>query len=601
VFEDEKTSRRGIDIALIQPPITSAEAPPLAPALLKSYLAKNGLSAKVFDLNVLLYGLRHGPYSTAWDFRTGAGSLVAKWSTESFVRDMFRRYSSEVLGFVHSVLTEKPRAIGFSVHLRSFTAARILAMKFRELSPETAIVFGGPQVARYSRHWKGLLESGTADAVVFGEGEESLVQYLRAGPTGTVLGVARREPGGTIVVGGPRPPIGELDALPDADFSDFNLAAYTRRAMIPIYFSRGCINDCSFCSEIGFAPKFTCRSGRRVFDEVVRQLTLYPEKTHFALNDSATNADMKQLEAFCDFVIKSGIKISFFIGNALIREEMDARFYAKLKKAGCSGLQYGLETPSKRLLDSIGKKTTRRADIDKVVSDGTRAGLAIWVNMIFGLPGERTEDFESQLAFLRKHESERDRLRLGGLSLCRFPAGSAVHEDAAKHGVDLSLGDVDWTELDGSNTFLDRVKKFETFVAEAWRFGYRNQYSVAEGDELQADELLGNHFLRKGDGKQALRHLRRSHKAESMTVESAGRILSVYAADSTIERDDYYEELVRFTKTRGSDARSDFDEMCSRPELDQYLGSARSVLAKWRNRFMAVSRRAGERLSADAR
>ncbi len=64
-------NKKHLDIAIIQPPGWANQNPPLGPAILKSYLLQNGISAKNFDLNILLYNIRHGIYLNAWELSNG--------------------------------------------------------------------------------------------------------------------------------------------------------------------------------------------------------------------------------------------------------------------------------------------------------------------------------------------------------------------------------------------------------------------------------------------------------------------------------------------------------------------------------------------------
>ncbi|MFH1620136.1 MAG: radical SAM protein [bacterium] len=580
-------------------------------ALLKSYLAKKGLKARVFDLNILLYNVRHGPYSSAWDSKICPHILTAKWPSESFVRQMYAFYSHEVLNFMYSVLAAKPRTIGFSVHRTSFIAARMLASKFKQIAPpKTRIIFGGPEVARYTHQWKDLLASGHADAVLFGEGEESLTQYLKANQAGAISGVASREPDGNIVDGGPRPSIPSLNDLPYADFSDFELAAYANKNMLTTYFSRGCVNRCIFCTENQFFPKFRCRSGRRVFDDVVHQISLHPETNYFDISDSVSNGNIRELETFCDLVIESGVKINFSLFNAVIRKEMDLKLYGKLKRAGCVMINYGLETPSKSLLKSVGKTVCLDADFDKVISEGTHSKLIIGVNMMFGLPGETPDDHEQQLAFLHRHRHERKQLILVGCSPCRFPAGCTVHQNPSGYGVELGEKESWWSKTDGSSTFIDRLAKVENFCAEAGRLGYRDPLDNMEADR---DYLLADYYQHKGEKKQAFHCLRKALNSLSpppsppgeeggdgywnITAELADRIMSLYA-DLSLEKDGYYNELLRFKTEKTGDEQSDFENMLSKADMVQYiLSSSFSEMLSRLDRFIGEQRPPVLRLS----
>jgi len=310
-----------IDIALIQPPGWASQNPPLGLALLKSYLASQNLQAKIFDANILLYNLRHGYYMNGWDISNG----YFLWERESYAKNMLSYFSEELLNLIYTVLSFNPAVIGFSTHSSSLIAARLMARKFKQFSPETRIIFGGPQVAPYTSHWVKLLESKEVDAIVFGEGEESLTAYLKSDLSldEPLKGVAYVGSQGQMINGGNRELIPHLDTLPFADFSDFDLKLYAGFNVLPTYFSRGCLNRCIFCTENKFFPTFRSRSGQRVFAEVVHQLSLYPQTDYFRLHDSISNGNVRELERFCDLLLDNHVAIGFDLENAVIRKEMN--------------------------------------------------------------------------------------------------------------------------------------------------------------------------------------------------------------------------------------------------------------------------------------
>jgi len=456
---------KNLDIAMIQPPGWAAENPPLGLAMIKSALSQDGLAAGNFDLNILLYRLRHGEYADAWDLSNGYYS----WGSESYVRQMAAVYSPEVLSFIYTVLSFQPKVIGLSAHWSSILWARFLARKFKQYAPSIKIVFGGPQTARYTKEWRELLAKGDADAIIFGEGEESLRDYTAAVKSNSlhsqvIPGVAYAAADRAIIDGGPRELIKSLDALPFADFADFDLELYKGHDVLPTYFSRGCINHCCYCTESQFFPRFRNRTGQRLFDEVVYQLKRYPQTKYFRLHDSVSNGNMRELESFCDLLLANKIKINFNLENAVIRKEMDARLYRKLRQAGCTLIGYGLETPSKKLLKQVGKAACLDADFERVVIDGAQSGMTIGLNMMFGLPGETAEDFQEQLDFIRKVKRYSRRILINpALNFCYFPEGCEAYSNPEKFGVDMTLGELYWESPDGENTFITRLSRFEEF------------------------------------------------------------------------------------------------------------------------------------------
>ena len=132
-----------------------------------------------------------------------------------------------------------------------------------------------------------------------------------------------------------------------------------------------------------------------------------------------------------------------------------SRLYAKLKKADQSG--YGLENPSKPLLESVGKAACLDADFDKVVEDGTRTKITIGLNMMFGLPGETAEDHKGQIEFIRigTRRAESTMLINPALNFCYFPDGCAVSSNPEKYGVDMTMGESYWSEQGGRTPSLN--------------------------------------------------------------------------------------------------------------------------------------------------
>ena len=561
-------NKKNTDIVLIQPPGWANQNPPLGLALLKSYLATRGMDAKVKDLNIILYNMRHGVYFDAWNASNG----YYTWERESYVKMLFDYYSNEIIDFIYSVLSLKPKMIGLSAHCSSFLSARLLATKFKQFSPETKIVFGGPQVAAYTNKWEELLRSGIADAVVFGEGEESLAEYLAAAGSSEGLpikGVAYKTASGQIVDGGPRGLIPHLDDIPFADFSGFDLKLYAGKRVLPTYFSRGCINRCIYCTENKFFPFFRNRTGRRVFEDVMYQLSVNPDTAYFRMHDSVSNGNIAELEEFCDLLIDNNVKITFNLENAVIRKEMDTRLYKKLKRAGCNLIGYGLENPSKPLLRSIGKTACLDADFDKVVSEGARAKLLIGINMMFGLPGENKNDFEGQLEFIRRHRgSKRHMLVNPALNFCYFPEGCAVNSDPSKYKIDMSMGELYWSSLDGANTFIQRLEKFERFCSLADALGYENLFEVTQS--LNKHEMLGNYYYKLGKYEESLRHLKISFEKEAGTSEVAGKLIKLYDKLSCA-KDDIYNSACRCVTEHSDPGRSWLDKVCTRRELTEFI------------------------------
>jgi radical SAM superfamily enzyme YgiQ (UPF0313 family) len=73
-----------------------------------------------------------------------------------------------------------------------------------------------------------------------------------------------------------------------------------------------------------------------------------------------------------------------------------------MKEAGCTALQFGIESGSVRRLKRMGKLFSR-ADAEKVLRLSAQAGINNWVNLIVGFPGETESDFQETVSFVRSN------------------------------------------------------------------------------------------------------------------------------------------------------------------------------------------------------
>jgi hypothetical protein len=111
-------------------------------------------------------------------------------------------------------------------------------------------------------------------------------------------------------------------------------------------------------------------------------------------------------------------------------ELLDPGFASSLAAAGCSMLQLGLESGSQPLLDRMGKGT-RVADASTILSNLARAGIAAYVYVMLGAPGETTADAERTRSFLAEHAGEIGFLNLSILNLPREASWPGLAEGSA--------------------------------------------------------------------------------------------------------------------------------------------------------------------------
>jgi radical SAM superfamily enzyme YgiQ (UPF0313 family) len=367
--------------------------------------------------------------------------------------------------------------------------------------PNLQIVFGGPHVSRYMEG-KTIIENPFIDAVVQGEGELTLLDILERVKTGLPLkdcpGLLVRTDD-QVVDTGDRDLIKDLDQLPAPYFDDYAFDVYRTPNRLPLIASRGCLNRCIFCNERLFWKKFRGRSAENIFAEIQAQHTRYPFMNFLYFQDSLVNGNMRELERLADLIIEKGLTVSWG-GQAIIRKEMTRALLTKLKRSGCIHLSYGLETTSESLMLKVGKVMSKGADVDAIAEAHWQSDLAVTYNFMFGLPGETEEDaFEAQ-EFLRRHKNHRLAVNPSSI-FCSFVPGTAVYEKPEHYGLDLSKGSLYWESIDGRNTYITRLKRFEDFCRLVNELGILTEYPSTV--LLNRNHMLANYYALAGNNMRA--------------------------------------------------------------------------------------------------
>ena len=78
---------------------------------------------------------------------------------------------------------------------------------------------------------------------------------------------------------------------------------------------------------------------------------------------------------------------------------------AKMNKAGCDEICFGVESGCQRIRDSLKKKVTTE-QCENAIKWAKEAGIFVTVSVIIGYPGETKETLQESLDFVRKVEPD---------------------------------------------------------------------------------------------------------------------------------------------------------------------------------------------------
>lgn len=281
--------------------------------------------------------------------------------------------------------------------------AAALMADLNALRPVPFVVTGGPHPSARPAE---VLRLG-ADAVAVGEGEvtlPTLLERLRARePVAGLAGVATLDAGGNLVQG-PRPSPVDLDAYPPMGVA--------HRRFGPIEITRGCPSACAFCqTSFLFGGRMRHRSAESAAHWVrqamergysyVRFVT--PNAFAYQSEDHGHTANLDAIERLlremATLVGKERVYFGTFpseVGPETVTPEAVALVH---RYCGNDNLIFGAQTGSDRLLQALRRRHTV-ADVYRATEAVVSGGLTPIVDLIFGLPGEETEDVAATLRLM---------------------------------------------------------------------------------------------------------------------------------------------------------------------------------------------------------
>lgn len=254
-------------------------------------------------------------------------------------------------------------------------------------------------------------EKSPVDLCIIGEPEYTLsevVQELKNGDgTANIAGTAHFYQ--RLVIESPGELCGSLDSLPfpkhdffiDRGYSfQYPLQMNSKRKFAAMLTSRGCPYPCLFCSPIkrvSFGKEYRARSASNVADEMELLQSRGVNTVYFI--DDLFSYDRNRVELICNEIKARKINITW---AAQIRADFsDFKLLVKMREAGCSCVNMGIESANDAVLKMLGKGTTRK-EIEKTVKFCRDAGINTVGDFIIGIPQQTRNDLLENLRFAKR-------------------------------------------------------------------------------------------------------------------------------------------------------------------------------------------------------
>ncbi|NUN16020.1 MAG: radical SAM protein [Myxococcales bacterium] len=299
------------------------------------------------------------------------------------------------------------------------------------------VVMGGPG-AHLPQVRALLLSLGGADLILQGEGERRVVELADAVSAGKpfpfVAGAAYLTygPNGTVdVVETEAPPPLVIGDLPWPNFEQFGADQW-----VPVLSSRGCIRNCSFCTEKSFWKRYRVRRVDDVLDEIEHHIRTL-DTDRFEMNDDLLNGNPRWLHRFCAGIKDRRLNIRwtcFMEPYRLTHTLLD-----EVAAAGCVLIKYGVQHFDPEMLRLMG-----RGDEVTSVTDTLRytasLGIRVHFDLVPGHPQETEHHHATNLRVLPEILDDHELLQVN-INPFLLLYGSVVEQEPERFGVQITRWD----------------------------------------------------------------------------------------------------------------------------------------------------------------
>jgi radical SAM superfamily enzyme YgiQ (UPF0313 family) len=324
-----------------------------------------------------------------------------------FNNEVYDSTFSNLQALQNHIENTKPGIIGIYTNLMTkLNVLRIIQfVKTNTTLQGIKIILGGPEVRN---HKENFLEYG-ADVIVFGEGEDTMLELVKAFSSSitpdldNIPGIAFKN-NGEVVVMPDRVLIRDIDQLPFPNRGKIDLQLYFDVwknkhgfSMVNVNTMRGCPYSCKWCSRAVYGASYRRRSAKLVVDEIEWLQLNYSFDMIWFVDDVFT-INHKWLHEFAEEIEKRKIVVSYEIITR--SDRVNDEVLQLLKQSGCFRVWIGAESGSQKIIDAMDRRVKVgqvRETIKMVKQYKMEAGTFI----MLGYPGEDESDIKETLHHLK--------------------------------------------------------------------------------------------------------------------------------------------------------------------------------------------------------
>jgi anaerobic magnesium-protoporphyrin IX monomethyl ester cyclase len=378
-----------------------------------NFLRYNGKPYRALDLLTHFYYQDkkppHIPFhnaETLWMVITYLGTYLAR---RGLTFDYLNLFQLEKDRLTEKLENNKYLTIVITTTIYNFEHPILEAMSWvRQTGTTARIIVGGPYISKRSERLDpenllSLFKYIDADFYVCSrEGEEALVNIIRAlkGKCGftEIPNIAYRS-GKEFFLTPTAPELNDLEE----NMVDYSL--FPREDLghfVNLRFSKGCPYRCSFCGFPHRTVKYTCRSVENIKKELddLRKVGTV-ERLHFT--DDTVNVPLPRFKEILRMMIRENYGFQW---NCYFRcDRVDDETVELMRDSGCEGVFLGLESANATILKNM-NKTAGKEPYREFVPKFKEAGIATFMSVFIGFPGETVATFRETMDFLAETRAD---------------------------------------------------------------------------------------------------------------------------------------------------------------------------------------------------
>lgn len=343
------------------------------------------------------------------------------------------------------VAYERPRIVGISAMTETYPNALAIARLVKERSPGTVVVFGGAHPTILP---EAVAAEQDVDFVIAGAGEQGIAALAEVllrgrGSLENVPGLVWSD-GGTLRRN-PRAALASPDDLP-RPARDLFPSEFYRDAWNVLTATGSCPYRCPFCSAASlWQGRRRMRSPEGIVAEISDLVRDHGIDRVFFTDDLFT-IDRRWVVDLCDALVSAGRPVEW--GCATRVDRVDADLLARMARAGCTGIQFGVESGAQDVLDSV--KGIEKSQVLDAIRGAVVAGIEPVSSFMVPFPQDTTETLAESLEFMRAVRAAGSGIYLS--YTCPYP-GTVFHDRADELGLRI-LSDR-WGEYDAKHVVLE--------------------------------------------------------------------------------------------------------------------------------------------------